>query len=92
MGVTAMEYGSLKAEYRPGAGNAQLGPCYQHQVWEHGRNRSRRVPAPEAAQPTLRPSSRKLVARRASMADKVKVWFDAEADREITPAREVAPT
>jgi len=44
-----MEYGSLKAEYRPGADHAQLGPYYQHQVWEHGRNRSRRVPAPEAA-------------------------------------------
>ena len=48
--LSAMEYGSLKAEYRPGADNTQRGPYYQHQVWEHGRNRSRRVPAPEAAQ------------------------------------------
>jgi hypothetical protein len=48
-GLTTMEYGSLKAEYRPGAHNARLGPYYQHQVWQHGRNRSRRVPSPEAA-------------------------------------------
>jgi hypothetical protein len=47
--LTTMEYGSLKAEYRRGAQHSQLGPYYQHQVWEHGRNRSRRVPAPEAA-------------------------------------------
>jgi hypothetical protein len=47
--LQSMEYGSLKAEYRPGADHAKLGPYYQHQVWEHGRNRSRRVPAPEAA-------------------------------------------
>jgi len=46
--LTTMEYGSLKAEYRPGAGPSPLGPYYQHQVWEQGRNRSRRVPAREA--------------------------------------------
>jgi hypothetical protein len=47
--LTTMEYGSLKAEYRLGADNTQLGPYYQHQVWERGRNLSRRVPAPQAA-------------------------------------------
>ena len=47
--LTTLEYGSLKAEYRRGAGHAPRGPYYQHPVWEHGRNRSRRVPAPEAA-------------------------------------------
>jgi hypothetical protein len=47
--LTTMAYGSLKAEYRLGADHTQLGPYYQHQVWQHGRNKSRRVPAPEAA-------------------------------------------
>jgi hypothetical protein len=46
--LQSMEHGSLKAEYRPGAGDTKLGPYYQHQVWEHGRNRSRRVPTAEA--------------------------------------------
>jgi hypothetical protein len=56
--LTTMEYGSLKAEYRPGATNTQLGPYYQHQVWEQGRNHSRRIPAPEA------PRLQKAIANR----------------------------
>ena len=47
--LQSMEYGSLKAEFRLGGGPSQAGPDYQHQVWDRGRNRSRRVPAPEAA-------------------------------------------
>jgi hypothetical protein len=45
---SSMEYGSFKAEYRLGADHTQLGPYYKHQVWDRGRNRSRRVPATEA--------------------------------------------
>jgi hypothetical protein len=56
--LTTMEYGSLKAECRLGADNTQLGPYYQHQVWDRGRNKSRRIPAPEA------PRLQKAIANR----------------------------
>ena len=40
-----MEYGSLKAEYRPAAGGGSTGPYFKHQVWEQGKNMSQRIPA-----------------------------------------------
>ena len=46
-----MEHGSLKAEYRTSSASGpscQVGPYYKHQVWQDGRNVSRRVSA-EAA-------------------------------------------
>jgi hypothetical protein len=49
--LDTMEYGSLKAEYRPtdGGQSAQpLGPYFKHQVWHGGHNLSRRVPAEQA--------------------------------------------
>jgi hypothetical protein len=49
--LDTMEYGSLKAEYRPTDGSqpAQpLGPYFKHQVWHGGHNLSRRVPAEQA--------------------------------------------
>ena len=50
--LDTMEYGSLKAEYRPLAPPSQssetLGPYFKHQVWREGRNASRRVPAEQA--------------------------------------------
>ena len=49
--LDTMEYGSLKAEYRPTqprqAPEAH-GPYFKHQVWQNGRNVSRRVPADQA--------------------------------------------
>lgn len=50
--LTTMERGTLSEEYRTrpasgGRGSIRLGPYYKLQVWEHGRNASRRVPAPQ---------------------------------------------
>ena len=47
--LTSMERGNLSEEYRAGSSTdggdpVQLGPYYKHQVWEGGRNVSRRVP------------------------------------------------
>ena len=47
--LTSMERGTLSEEYRAGSSTeggdpVQLGPYYKHQVWEGGRNVSRRVP------------------------------------------------
>jgi hypothetical protein len=42
--IDQMEYGSFKAEYRPGADpDHPLGPYYKHQVWRDGKNHSERV-------------------------------------------------
>jgi hypothetical protein len=47
--IDQMEYGSLKAEYRPGADPEHpLGPYYKYQVWQDGKNRSERVADPRA--------------------------------------------
>src|ERR1035441_9650846 len=49
--LQSMEPGSLKAEYRasPADGQTgQVGPYYKHQVWQNGRNVSRRISAEEA--------------------------------------------
>ena len=46
-----MEEGSLKAEYRTRSIDGQthrVGPYYKHQVWQNGRNVSRRVSVEEA--------------------------------------------
>jgi hypothetical protein len=49
--IDQMEYGSLKAEYRPGADPEHpLGPYYKYQVWQDGKNRSERVADPRAEQ------------------------------------------
>lgn len=46
--LDTMEYGSLRTELRPAPGGGTTGPYYQHQVWEHGKNLSQRIPAAEA--------------------------------------------
>lgn len=49
--LDTMEYGSLKAEYRPaqaGQSAQPLGPYFKHQVWHGGHNLSRRVPTEQA--------------------------------------------
>jgi len=53
--ITTMQPGTLAEEYRDGPapdgkGTVRRGPYFKHQVWKHGRNVSRRVPAGEAAQ------------------------------------------
>jgi len=49
--IDQMEYGSLKAEFRPGADSHHpLGPYYKHQVWQKGQNHSARVAGPRAEQ------------------------------------------
>jgi len=52
--ITTMLPGTLAAEYREhpspdGRGTVRLGPYFKHQIWQDGRNVSRRVPAGEAA-------------------------------------------
>ena len=47
--LDTMEYGSLYAEHRVAHGGGASGPYYKHQVWEHGKNLSQRIPAAEAA-------------------------------------------
>ena len=52
--LQSLEQGSLKAEYRTSSADGQtgqVGPYYRHQVWQNGRNVSRRVSA--AAAPGL---------------------------------------
>ena len=59
--LDTMEYGSLKAEYRPADGSQSaepLGPYFKHQVWHEGRNLSRRVPTEQA------PALAKAIAHR----------------------------
>ena len=47
--IDRMEYGSLKAEYRPGVDPTHpLGPYYKYQVWQAGKNHSERVAGPRA--------------------------------------------
>ena len=46
--LDTMEYGSLRTEMGPAPGGGTTGPYYQHQVWEHGKNLSQRIPATEA--------------------------------------------
>ena len=53
-----MEEGSLKAEYRTSSGGERtspIGPYYKHQVWQNGRNVSRRISSrkPQACKPPL---------------------------------------
>lgn len=45
-----MERGSLQAECRPSKRHrdGNCGPCYKHQVWENGQNRTRRIPKEDA--------------------------------------------
>ena len=52
--ITTMRPGTLAEEYREhpstdGRGTVRLGPYFKHQVWQDGRNVSRRVPVAEAA-------------------------------------------
>jgi hypothetical protein len=54
--ITTMRPGTIAEEYRErpasaGHGTVRLRPCFKHQVWQDGRNGSRRVPAAEAATP-----------------------------------------
>ncbi len=51
--ITTMLPGTLAEEYREhpspdGRGIVRLGPYFKHQVWQDGRNVSRRIPAAEA--------------------------------------------
>lgn len=48
--ISSMEYGSLQKESRPSKSNPDQpnGPYFKHQVWEHGKNATRRVPAEKA--------------------------------------------
>ena len=51
--IPTMERGKLTAEYRTrsskdGSSTERLGPYYKYQIWEDGRNRTRRIPAEQA--------------------------------------------
>jgi hypothetical protein len=53
--ITTMQAGTLAEEWRERPGpdgetTVRLGPYYKHQVWQDGRNVSRRIPAAEAFQ------------------------------------------
>jgi hypothetical protein len=49
--IQTMERGSLQEETRPSKHDPDLanGPYFKHQVWEDGKNKTRRVPREEAA-------------------------------------------
>lgn len=48
--IDCMEQGSLQSETRPSSrdANQKQGPYFKHQIWEQGRNVSRRIPAEKA--------------------------------------------
>jgi hypothetical protein len=48
--IQTMERGSLQEETRPSKQDASQsnGPYFKHQVWEDGKNQTRRVPSDEA--------------------------------------------
>lgn len=48
--IQTMEHGSLRSETRPSKRHphCDCGPYFKHQVWEEGRNLTRRVPADKA--------------------------------------------
>lgn len=48
--IPRMERGSLQSENRPSSRHPKepCGPYFKHQVWEKGRNLTRRVPADQA--------------------------------------------
>lgn len=48
--IQRMEHGSLQSETRPSVRQPEQGrgPYFKHQVWEKGRNLTRRVPADKA--------------------------------------------
>lgn len=48
--IQTMERGSLQEEHRPSKQDPDLanGPYFKHQVWEEGKNQTRRVPREEA--------------------------------------------
>jgi hypothetical protein len=52
--IDSMERGTLSEEFRErpdgAGGTVRLGPYFKYQVWEAGRNQSRRVPAEEVAE------------------------------------------
>ena len=53
--LTTIERGTLTEEYREqpspdGHGTVRRGPYFKHQCWEHGGNRSVRVPSEQVAQ------------------------------------------
>lgn len=49
--IQLMELGSLQEENRPSPRHPTqtTGPYFKHQVWDQGKNRTRRVPAEKAA-------------------------------------------
>jgi hypothetical protein len=48
--IQSMEHGSVRSETRPSKRHPKCdcGPYFKHQVWEDGRNLTRRVPADQA--------------------------------------------
>lgn len=58
--IDHMEHGSLQAETRPSLRHPdqQQGPYFKHQVWEEGRNVTRRIP------PARAPALAKAIAGR----------------------------
>lgn len=51
--IPTMERGKITAEYRTrpsgdGNGTMRLGPYYKYQIWENGRNVTRRIPREQA--------------------------------------------
>jgi outer membrane translocation and assembly module TamA len=49
--IQTMERGSLQEEIRPSKQDPDLanGPYFKHQVWEGGKNKTRRIPREKAA-------------------------------------------
>ena len=80
--IDQMEHGSLKAEYRTGADpDHPLGPYYQYQVWQEGKNHSERVAGPRAEQLRQAVDGRQQFERLAQECIELTVQHTRQAQR-----------
>jgi acyl-CoA hydrolase len=81
--LDTMEYGCLRAEHRPASG-------FQHQVWEHGKNLSQRIPADEAPALQTAIANRQLAEALAQEYIAVTVQWTRESADDATLAKKNA--
>jgi hypothetical protein len=80
--IDQMEYGTLKAEYRPGANPSHpLGPYYKHQMWRDGKNHVKRVPGRLAEQIRKAVAGRKKFEQLAQEFIELSVQHTRQAQR-----------
>ena len=86
--IQSMEFGSLQEENRPSKTNPSQpnGPYFKHQVWENGKNVTRRVPANQAGSLAQAIAGRKLFERLAQEFIETSVAL-TRAQGEATPLK-----